>query len=128
MPGATATPKSRKYYIKLTMPGPLKPLFSRLPDSPTCPGRRPERLDGLEKLARRSSEAALLTDRVRAALPARVAGHVIGAARRGTDLVVIVDSSAWSARVRYAGRRIREALAEAGETDIERVRVRVAAP
>jgi hypothetical protein len=110
------------------MSGPLKPLFSHLADSVDRLERRPERLDGLEKLARRSSEVAVLADRVRDALPAAVAGHVIGAVRRGTDLVVIVDSSAWSARVRYAGRRVREALAETGETGIERVRVRVTAP
>jgi len=39
--------------------------------------------------------------------------------------VVIVDSAAWSARVRYAGRRLKAQLEAAGEPRITKVRVKV---
>jgi hypothetical protein len=45
--------------------------------------------------------------------------------RRSEDLVIIVDSAAWSARVRYAGPRLREQLQAAGEPVAGRLRVRV---
>jgi hypothetical protein len=38
---------------------------------------------------------------------------------------VLVDSAAWSARVRYAGRRLLEQLAADGEAVTGKVRVRV---
>ena len=52
-------------------------------------------------------------------------GLGVPASRRGDDLVVIVDSAAWSARVRYAGRRLTESLARDGEMVTGKVRVRV---
>lgn len=90
----------------------LKPLFSGLGP-------------GFEKLARQAAEAATLTARVQQALPAPLGSHVLSAARKGDDLVVIVDSAAWSARVRYAGERLKEQLAADGETVAGKVRVRV---
>ncbi len=90
----------------------LKPLFSGLDG-------------GLESLARRAAAAATLTERVRSALPSPLGEHVRSAARRGDDLVVIVDSAAWTAQVRYAGRRLREQLAGAGEPVTGKLRVRV---
>jgi hypothetical protein len=97
------------------MSDPLKPLFGGLPD-------------GVDRLARRAQAAATLTDQVRAALPEVLRTHVIGANARGTELVVIVDSAAWAARVRYAARRLREALAAADAAGFEKLRVRVGAP
>ena len=49
-------------------------------------------------------------------------------ARTEGDLVVIVDSAAWSARVRYAGRALKQQLAEAGVDPVAKLRVRVRAP
>jgi hypothetical protein len=98
------------------MSDPLKPL---LPD--TLPA-------GLERLARQAAASSALTERVRAGLPEPLRPHVLAAVRRGSDLVVIVDSAAWSARVRYAGRKLAEALTAAGETRVERVRVKVRGP
>jgi hypothetical protein len=94
------------------MTDPLKPLFS----TP---------LDGLERLARQAAEVRSLAALVQRELPDPLATHVVGAVRRGEDLVVTVDSAAWSARVRYAGPRLKLRLAELGEPVAGRVRVRV---
>jgi hypothetical protein len=94
------------------MPDRLKTLFSALDPA-------------LARLAEQAAAAASLTEKVRGALPDPLRPHVVAAARRGDDLVVIVDSAAWSARVRYAGRRLVEQLAQRGEAVTGKVRVRV---
>lgn len=94
------------------MSDPLKPLFG---------GRMP----GFDALVRKASEARSLTRRVQDELPETVRPHVLSASRRDLDLVVIVDSAAWSARVRYAGRRLKAQLEAAGEPEIGKVRVKV---
>jgi hypothetical protein len=94
------------------MSDPLKPLLAGLDP-------------GLARLAEQAAAAASLTEKVRASLPAALRPHVVAAARRGADLVVLVDSAAWSARVRYAGRRLLEQLAADGEAVTGKVRVRV---
>jgi hypothetical protein len=91
---------------------PLKPLFSGAGSA-------------LEALALRAAETTVLADVVRGVLPEPVRAHVVAAVRSGEDLVVIVDSAAWSARVRYAGPRLQEALAGRGEPVAGKVRVRV---
>ena len=96
------------------MTDPLKPLFSGL-DS------------GIARLAQQAAAAASLADTVRQMLPEPLRPHVVSAVRRNDDLVVIVDSAAWSARVRYAGPKLQERLAAAGEVIRGRVRVRVGA-
>jgi hypothetical protein len=94
------------------MSDPLKPLLAGLDPA-------------LVKLAQKAAAAASLTVKVQQSLPEALRSHVIAAARRGDDLVVIVDSAAWSARVRYAGPRLREQLQAAGEEVTGKVRVRV---
>jgi hypothetical protein len=118
----------------------LKPLFSDL-------------THGIDRLERRAKAAATLTEQVRAALPELLRPHVVGANARsaaprvqgrapddaragpaaadtamGTELVVIVDSAAWAARVRYASRRLRETLAASRAGRFAKLRVRVRAP
>ena len=93
----------------------MKPFSSGLPDS-------------VENLAARARASISLAERVRLALAEPLRVHVIGAARRGEDLVVIVDSAAWSARVRYAARGLNAALTESGEPGFDRLRVRVGRP
>ena len=97
------------------MSDPLKPLFS----TP---------LPGLDRLAKRAAEVVGLGEIVRRELPDPLGEHVVAATRRDEDLVVIVDSAAWSARVRYAGPKLRERLAELGEPVKGKVRVRVRSP
>ncbi len=94
------------------MSDPLKPLFGRP-------------MPALEALSRKASAARSLTERVRGQLPDAVRPHVLSASRRDADLVVIVDSAAWSARVRYAGRRLKAQLEAGGEPAIGAVRVKV---
>lgn len=97
------------------MSGPLKPLSELL-------------TAGFSQLARQAEAAGNLTERVRRSLPAPLRTHVLSASRRGVELVIRVDSAAWSAQVRYAGPRLIEALQEAGDRDLSRVRVRVGRP
>lgn len=94
------------------MTGPRKPAFS----TP---------LDAIESLAKRAAETQSLAALVKSELAEAIRSHVVGAARRGDDLVVIVDSAAWSARVRYAGPKLRDRLAALGQPVIGKVRVRV---
>jgi hypothetical protein len=94
---------------------PLKPLLTGLPSR-------------FEKLAEQADAVASLTESVRAGLPEMLRSHVISAFRRGTVLVVVVDSAAWADRVRYAGRKLRTALEQRGESGLTRVRVSVRPP
>ena len=94
------------------MNDPLKPLLAGLTPA-------------LERLARKAAATEGLTTLVRQSLAETLRPHVVAAVRRGDDLVVIVDSAAWSARVRYAGPRLKEQLATAGEAVAGKVRVRV---
>lgn len=80
---------------------------------------------GLEQLAKRAAAADSLTTMVQRELPGGLGAHVVSAVRRDDDLVVIVDSAAWAARVRYAGPRMKEQLAALGEPVTGKVRVRV---
>jgi len=97
---------------RLIMSDPLKPLFSGLDL-------------GLQKLAEKAAATTTLAAMVQQSLPEPLRPHIVAAVRRGDDLVVIVDSAAWSARVRYAGPRLREQLLAAGEAVTGKVRVRV---
>jgi hypothetical protein len=103
------------YEADLTMSGPLKPLSELL-------------TAGFSRLAREAEAAGNLTERVRRSLPEPLRAHVLSASRRGEELVIRVDSAAWSAQVRYAGPRLVEALQEAGDAELARVRVRVGRP
>lgn len=97
------------------MSGPLKPVLAGLES-------------GLRTLAREAAAAGELAALVRESLPEALRPHVVAAARRGDDVVVIVDSAAWAARVRYAGARVREQLEARGEALAGRLRVRVGRP
>jgi len=97
------------------MTGSLKPLFSDLDR-------------GLRELTRGAAAAVELADAVRQSLSETLRPHVVAAARRGDDLVVIVDSAAWATRIRYAGPRLREALEARGEVVQGKLRVRVGRP
>jgi len=97
------------------MSGPLKPVLSGLET-------------GLRELAKGAAAAGELATLVRESLPEALRGHVVTAARRGDDIVVIVDSAAWATRVRYAGPSVRERLEARGEILAGRLRVRVGRP
>lgn len=94
----------------------LKPLFGPLFGDST---------PRLQHLAKRAAAAGSLTDRVRAELSEPLRPHLVSASRRGADLVVIMDSAAWTPRVRYGAEALKARLHATGEPEIGKVRVKV---
>jgi hypothetical protein len=94
------------------MADPLKPLFGGL--SP-----------GLDALSRKASAAQSLTEKVRLELAEPLRPHLVSAARRGEDLVVIMDSAAWTPRVRYGAQKLKGRLEAGGEPPIGKLQVKV---
>jgi hypothetical protein len=82
---------------------------------------------GVAALARKAAAAESLTDRVRAELAEPLRPHLVSASRRGGDLVVIMDSGAWTPRVRYGAQELKQRLEARGETPIGKVVVKVRA-
>jgi hypothetical protein len=80
---------------------------------------------GLAALEKRAAAAQTLTEKVRQELAEPLRPHLVSAARRGTDLVVIMDSAAWTPRVRYGAQSLKERLEAGGETAIGRIQVKV---
>jgi hypothetical protein len=80
---------------------------------------------GLDALARQAAAATTLTDKVRLELAEPLRPHLVSASRRGTDLVVIMDSAAWTPRVRYGAAALKARLEAAGEPEIGKVSVKV---
>ena len=80
-----------------------------------------------DALARKAAAAESLTDRVRLELGEALRPHLVSASRRGEDLVVIMDSAAWTPRVRYAARTLKAHLEQAGEPPISKLHVKVRA-
>lgn len=117
MPDSSTFGNTKRDFIKpgLLMSEPLKPLLST-------------GLPGVDRLVSRAAEVSALTASVREHLPEPIRPHVVSATMNGSTLVVTVDSAAWSARVRYAGRSLARTLPAASRTAIDKVRVRVRAP
>ena len=90
----------------------LKPLFGGL-------------APGLAMLEKKAAAAQSLTDKVRLELAESLRPHLVSAARRGDDLVVIMDSAAWTPRVRYDAQSLKERLETGGEAPIGKVLVKV---
>ena len=96
----------------------LKPLFGG--------GANPHPLSpGLDALAVRAAAAQTLTDKVRGELAEALRPHLVAVSRRGEDLVVIMDSAAWTPRVRYGARQLKTRLEASGEAAIGKVVVKV---
>ena len=83
------------------------------------------RLTALEARARATVE---LAREIRNALPARLAAHVLSASYRADMLVVMVDSGAWCAEIRYSEAVLREHFAARGLRPFTRLKVRVQPP
>lgn len=82
----------------------------------------------LPELERRSHEVASLTSRVQALLAGEEKNHLLTAAIQGETLVILMDSAAWCAHVRYQQDQLRTALHAQGETQFTKVKVRVGQP
>ncbi len=94
------------------MPDHLKSLFGGL-------------TPGLAALEKKAAAAQSLTEKVRLELGAPLRPHLVSASRKGEDLVVIMDSAAWTPRVRYGAQALKEKLLLAGEPPIQKVQVKV---
>lgn len=80
---------------------------------------------GLAALEKKAAAAQTLTEKVRSGLGEALRPHLVSASRRGDDLVVIMDSAAWTPRVRYGAQALKDRLAEGGEPPIGKVVVKV---
>ena len=67
------------------------------------------------------------TEWLRESLPAELAGHIVHAVPKDSELVVFADTSPWSARLRYALAAIAEPI-RARDPAILRTHVRVQRP
>ena len=81
----------------------------------------------LADLERRTRETLSLTARVRQILPDPEKDHIISVSYREDVLIVVVDSAAWSSRIRYLQQELLERLRTAGETQFTKINVRVGA-
>jgi hypothetical protein len=79
----------------------------------------------LGELRRRAQAFAALSERVRALLPGSEASHVTGIVQCGSEIVLLVDSSAWCARLRYRAGALRSQLATLTGQEIRELKVRV---
>jgi hypothetical protein len=94
------------------MPDRLKPLFGGL-------------APGLDALEQKAAAVQSLTEAVRLGLAEALRPHLVSAARRDGNLVVIMDSAAWTPRVRYGAQSLKERLESGGEPPIDKVVVKV---
>lgn len=76
-------------------------------------------------LERRAQATMELAERVRAALPAPEKDHVTSASYRAETLVVLADSAAWAARIRYTQQELLRQLQATGETRFTKLKVKV---
>jgi hypothetical protein len=76
-------------------------------------------------LERRAQATIELAERVRALLPSPDKDHVTAASYRAETLVVLADSAAWAARIRYAQQELLSRLHAAGETRFTKLKVKV---
>jgi hypothetical protein len=94
------------------MTDPLKGLFQGL-------------APGLAALEKKAAAAQSLTETVRGELAEALRPHLVSASRRDEDLIVIMDSAAWTPRVRYGAKALKDRLEAAGEPKIGKVQVKV---
>jgi hypothetical protein len=78
-------------------------------------------------LERRTRETLDLTAKVRRVLAENEKEHLISATYDEDTLVLTTDSAAWASRLRYVQEQLLTALREHGETQGQKIRVRVGA-
>jgi hypothetical protein len=77
------------------------------------------------EIVQKARDAECLTARVQRLLPEDLAAHLVGARLDDGCLVLMADSSAWAARLKYHARDLLVPLREVCDTEIVRTRVRV---
>lgn len=86
-----------------------------------------KRGSALGELARRAADMDRLGRTVAALLPASAGAHVLSASLQDGVLVVITDSPAWAARVRFEGSNLLNGVRAAG-AEAQKLVVKVRAP
>jgi len=79
----------------------------------------------LGELHARARAFSALKERLAAVLPAPEASHVTGIVQRDNEIVILVDSSAWCARLRYRAASLRQQLSAMVGLEVKEIRVRV---
>ena len=69
-----------------------------------------------------------LAAKVREALSGPEKDHVISASYKGTTLIVIADSAAWSTHIHYAQERLLERVSGPADMRFTKLRVKVGQP
>lgn len=86
------------------------------------------RSGSLARLVEKARQTDRLSRQVRDIMPKNLADHVIGANFRDDQLVVITDSAAWAARIRYLDQELRTQLEQTTGLRSTRLIVKVRAP
>ncbi|MEE9142003.1 MAG: DUF721 domain-containing protein [Gammaproteobacteria bacterium] len=81
----------------------------------------------LRDVLKRAAQMDNLLRLVRGLVDPALSPHIVLVNLRQRTLVVVVDSSAWAARARYAGRELIDALSEK-QIAVERVYIKVRPP
>jgi predicted nucleic acid-binding Zn ribbon protein len=76
------------------------------------------------ELAARIPEQQSWSDWLRAVVPAELASHIVNVIPKGAELVILADSPAWCARLRYAAAALERQITER-DAAMRRIRVRV---
>jgi hypothetical protein len=76
-------------------------------------------------IVQKARDAESLTARVQRLLPADLAAHLVGVRLDDGCLVLMADSSAWAARLKYHARDLMIPLREVCDAELLRTRVRV---
>jgi hypothetical protein len=79
----------------------------------------------LGELHARARAFSVLAGRVRALLPGPEAAHLAGIVQCDKGIVMLVDSSAWCARLRYRAGALKAELGRVAGQPIEEIKVRV---
>jgi len=79
----------------------------------------------LGELKARARAFSVLAEGIRALLPAAEAAHVMGVVQCNGEIVLLVDSSVWCARLRYRAGVLRTRLATLAGQEIQDIKVRV---
>lgn len=84
--------------------------------------------DPLDRLRSSAAKLAALTHRIRAVLPEETRMHVVGCAPRPGTVVVLADSAAWAAQLRYQQQAILAVCRETFGERVQQVRFKVLPP
>ena len=80
---------------------------------------------GLADVVRRANSLAASTQELKSALPDAIRPHLVSVNFRADTLVLIVDSAAWAARLRYLESEVRSHLAKDQGIGVKKIDIKV---